>query len=305
MKVLTREVLKITFFVLFIILADKFIGKILEVIYFTSKDITISKIRYTLRETSEDILIFGSSRAEHHYIPDIISKSTKRTAYNCGLGGQGLAFSLIQITATLKRYKPNVIILDVSPNILLDKNSDQKLKILGPYYHDIALIRKFLNNGSRYEKLKYTSSIYPYNGLLFDLLLGLVYSSDVSVKGYIPIYGTIDANFIPIEDFGNSHEIPSKQMEYLQEIANICQKDKVDLWILISPIYKTTKEDSKIIHDLRIFAKQQFVHFLDFSQNTNFSNHLMFKDNLHLNSNGAFKYSRIVGDSIPFYSKNI
>jgi hypothetical protein len=195
--------------------------------------------------------------------------------------------------------------LDVSPNILLDKNSDQKLKVLGPYYHDITLIRKFLNNGSRYEKLKYASSIYPYNGLLYDLLLGLVYSSDVSVKGYIPIYGTVDANFIPNEDLENSYEIPSKQMEYLQEIVNICQKYKVDLWILISPIYKTTKKDSKIIQDLRIFTKQQYVHFLDFSQNANFSNYLLFKDNLHLNSSGTSKYSRIVGDSLRCYIKNI
>jgi hypothetical protein len=162
MKGLKREILKIALFVAFIILADKFTGKVLERIYITSNDLVISKIRYSLSKTSEEILIFGSSRAEHHYIPDTISKSTGQTAYNCGLGGQGLTFSLIQISETLKRYKPNIIMLDVSPNILLDKDSDQKLKILGPYYHDIALIRKFLNNGSSYEKLKYASSVYPF-----------------------------------------------------------------------------------------------------------------------------------------------
>lgn len=298
MKQLKREALKITLFVLLILLADKFIGKALEKIYQTSNDLAISKIRYTLKETGEDILIFGSSRAQHHYIPDTISEITGHTAYNCGLGGQGLSFSLIQISETLKRYSPQIIIFDVSPNILLDRNSDQKLKILGPYYHNNDLIRGMLNQNSKFERLKYVSSIYPYNGLLYSLILGLVYSPDVNSKGYTPISGVMDADLISGENLENNYEILAKNMEYLEEITNTCQKNKVDLWLLISPIYKITQGDLEIIKDLGIFAKQQCVHLLDFSKNILFSNRLLFKDNLHLNTSGAKIYSRIVGDSI-------
>jgi len=271
----------------------------METAYQSTGDLIISKIRYTLNKTCEDILIFGSSRAQHHYVSDTISKETGRSVYNCGIGGQGLTFSFIQISETLKRYNPQAIILDVSPNIRFAKDSDPRLKILAPYYHDNTLIRRLLaDNGPEFEKLKYASSIYPYNGMLYDLLLGLVYSSDVSVKGYIPIFGTLDANFIPDESSGNNHEISSKQREVLQEITSLCKKHKVDFWIIVSPIYKTTKEDLKIIQDLEIFTKQQGIHFLDFSQNASFSDHLLFKDNLHLNFRGAGKYSVIVGDSI-------
>jgi hypothetical protein len=291
------KVLIIGVFLLFVLLADRFIGMLLENLYRTTNNITISKIRYTLNETNEDILIFGSSRAQHHYIPDTISKVTGHTVYNCGLGGQGIVFSYIQISETLKRYKPLIIMLDFS-NMPLGSNVDPKLKILGHYYHNNDLIRSILNNGSRFEKFKYVFSIYPYNGLLYNLLLGLIYSPDVSFKGYIPISGSIDTNLIIGEDSGKIQGIDAKQMSYLQEITNICHKHKVDFWILVSPIYRKTKNDSKIIQDLKIFTEQQRVHFLDFSQTTYFSNHLLFKDNLHLNSNGTNIYSRIVGDSI-------
>jgi hypothetical protein len=295
---LNFKIFKIILLFLFLVLSDRFIGIGLEKIYSKSNDINISKIRYTLNDTQEDILIFGSSRAQHHYIPDTISKITGHNAYNCGLGGQGMAFSFIQISETLKRYKPLIIIFDVSPNILMEKNIDQKLNILTPYYYENTSIQNILDKSISFEKLKCTSSIYPFNSLLYDLLIGLIYIPDVSIKGYIPIFGTIDTNKIAVEGSGIIQDIPADQIDYLQKIINICQSSKAELWILISPMYRETKVDMKIIQELRNFLFQQQVHFLDFSRNPDFSDYILFKDNLHLNSEGAIKYSKIVGDSI-------
>jgi hypothetical protein len=298
MKKSIIELIKIFSFVLFIVLADKFTGKILENLYQNSTDLTISKIRYTFYHTNEDILIFGSSRAQHHYVPDTISNATGYSTYNCGLGGQFLTFSLIQISETLKRYSPQLIILDLYPDMLLQKHFDQKLRILGPYYQNDTLIRRILNQSSGFERLKYASSIYPYNSILYPLLLSLVYSPDVSIKGYIPIFGTIDTSLSVTQETGIIREIAEQQMVNLFNIISICKENRVPLWILISPIYKTTKEDLKIIQDIRILAKQNYVHFIDFTENQLFSDNKLFKDNLHLNDNGANKYSRLVGDSI-------
>lgn len=305
MKETIIKIFRISFFILFIISADRIVGKILARSYQHSSDITISKVRYTFKETNEDILTFGSSRAQHHYVSDTISKITGYSVFNCGLGGQGIAFSFIQISETLKRYKPLILLLDVSPNILLDKNSDQKLKILGPYYHDDKLISTTLNKSSRFERLKYSLGIYPYNSMLYDLLLSFVYNPNVSIKGYIPITGTIDATMIEVDDARNIRDIPSKQVGYLKEIIKICKEEKAELWILISPIYKISPGDLNIINDLRILSKQYSIHFLDFSQDYNFSDYRLFKDNLHLNLYGASKYSKMVSDSlVPFLRQN-
>jgi hypothetical protein len=305
MKKSKSELLKIISFLLFIVLADKFTGGILKNLYQASTDFTISKIRYTLYQTKEDILIFGSSRAQHHYNPDTISKLTGYETYNCGLGGQFLTFSLIQISETLKRYKPQLIILDLYPDMLLQKHFDQKLKILEPYYKNDTLIREILNQSSGFERLKHISSIYPYNSQLYPLLLSLVYSPDIGIKGYIPVYGIIDTSLSVNQEAGEIHEIADKQMINLCQISNICQENKVALWIVVSPVYKKTKEDFQIIRDIGVYAKEHDVHFTDFSENPFFSDHFLFKDNLHLNSDGANIYSRIVGDSILQLTRKI
>lgn len=306
MKKSATRILKIFSFLLLVFLADRLAGKILENLYQNSTDITISKIRYTFYATNEDILIFGSSRAQNHYIPDTISKGTGYTSFNGGLGGQPLAFSLVQISKTLKRYKPKVIVLDVTPNFTYDKDSDPRLNILAPFYHSDTLVRRILyNNFSKFERLKFLSSVYPYNSMIADLILALVYTPNVSVNGFIACPpGIANENWIPDENYENNGEIPAMQMGYIQEITNLCIQNKIDLWIILSPLYKTTDEELKISRDLKLFAEQQDVHFVDFSKNIYFSDYKLFKDHLHLTSNGAEIFSEMVRDSIFCAEKN-
>ena len=291
---------KAVFFILLIITADWFVGFILAHLYKRSEDITISKIRYTLYETEEDVLIFGSSRAQHHYIPDILVEGTNSTSFNCGLGGQPLAFSLVQISETLRRYKPQTIILDVTPDFRFDLDSDPRLKTLGPYYKTDTLVKEILlDNGSKLEKLKFLSSIYPYNGMLADIVLAYIYVPDVSIKGYIPSPpGTIDPNWLPEEDSADNQEIPRKQEMYLNRIAEICNKDDINLWIIISPLYRTTVEEQKISSQIKVFAENNNIHLIDFSLHDEFSDYQLFKDHLHLTTSGAEKFTIMVRDSL-------
>jgi hypothetical protein len=301
MKKTIIRLTKIISFLLLIVILDILAGKILEHLYQTSTLGSISKIRYSFFDSNEDLLIFGASTANHNYIPDTIIKGTGLTAYDCGLGGQPIAFSLIQIYETLKRYEPKIIILDIAPSFPFSLDTDPRLRILGPYYHDDIFIEKILiDNGSKFEKLKYISSIYPYNGMLADLLLSLVHQKDVSFKGFVPIYGsTLDEDHETYENPELYHqEIPIRQLEYLQEITNLCQKHNVDLWIIISPIYRIQEHHLITIQNLMIYAKQHDIHFLDFSQDKNLSDHMLFRDNYHLNINGAIKYSGMVRDTI-------
>ena len=136
------------------------------------------------------------------------------------------------------------------------------------------------------------------------MLLSLVYTPDVSIKGYIPISGTIDTNMILNQKSGEIRKISDDQLTILNKITRICKENEVDLWILISPIYKQTEEDIRINQDIRDFAKQNCIHFIDFTENIVFSDPLLFKDNLHLNSHGAIEYSKIVGDSLRCSIRN-
>ena len=53
----------------------------------------ISKWNYYLtRESKADIYIFGSSRANHHYVSSILKDSLQGDCINCGLDGNGIIY---------------------------------------------------------------------------------------------------------------------------------------------------------------------------------------------------------------------
>ncbi len=292
-------------FVLIVLVSDWLVGKAMAYMYGRTHDITISKIRYTFFDSDEDILILGSSRAQHHYIPEVLVKGTGLTAFNGGLGGQPLAFSLVQLSETFKRYKPKAVILDVTPDFRFDHDSDPRLKILGPYYKTNSLARSILlDNGTKFERVKYMSSVYPYNGVLADLVLACFYVPDVSIKGYIASPGgSIDPDWQMNESEQDYNGIPAKQKRYLKAIADLCNEEGVKLWIIISPLYNTTEGEKIISAEVSGFASESGIGFLNFSQAL--TDYRLFKDHLHLSTAGAEAFTVMVRDSLFFHDSNL
>lgn len=287
---MNKRLVRLLIFLFVLFAADRIVGLALKSLYSNSNAPDIAKIRYTLNFTNQNILIFGSSRAQHHYIPDTIVKYTQHSVYNCGIGGQGLAFSYIQIHETLKRYTPKLIILDLSPNILFDSFSEQKLNILSPYHSNDSIISNILMKGSLIEKLKFTSGIYSYNGTIFNILYAYLHYRPNTRKGYIPLFGTIDPTKFIEEKYTDEQrfKLPKKQIYYLNKIIDICKTQKVKLFFVVSPIYKPSEEEKQMIDQLTNLSQKDTIEIIDYSIDINFINKReLFKDNLHLNNVGA------------------
>lgn len=62
---------------------DYGIGKFLEYLYFNQKQGKLYNITYAIEKQTNDVIIMGSSRAMHHYNPDIISDSLKTVLLQC------------------------------------------------------------------------------------------------------------------------------------------------------------------------------------------------------------------------------
>ena len=69
---------------------------------------------YIANLCDEEILIFGSSRALHHYVPEIISDSLGMSCYNCGMNGNGILYLYSRYLMVTKRYTPKVIVYEVT-----------------------------------------------------------------------------------------------------------------------------------------------------------------------------------------------
>ena len=60
-----------------------------------------------------DILIMGSSRAHHHYVPELVADSLGATVYNAGQDGNGIVLHYGVLQMVCQRYHPKMIVYDV------------------------------------------------------------------------------------------------------------------------------------------------------------------------------------------------
>ena len=161
-------------FLLVVFIIDQVLGRTLRHYYFTSTSGENYRTTYALDSTNADIIILGSSRASHHYVPKIIKDSLGLSCYNTGRDGNFLLFNFAVFKSIVKRYSPKVVILDLNPFELYEAaNSYDGLSTLLPYYWDKPELRGIIELRSRVERYKMLSAVYPFNSKILAILKGI------------------------------------------------------------------------------------------------------------------------------------
>ena len=102
---------------------------------------------YSVLHSKEDIYIFGSSRANHHYNPNILSKNLGLSCYNAGSDGKNATYQLGLLKMLLKNHKPKVIIYEVGDFAhSFDNNS---IIYLYPYYFSDPEIKYMIKENDK------------------------------------------------------------------------------------------------------------------------------------------------------------
>ena len=73
---------------------------------------------FTVEKVDADVVVIGSSKASHHYVPQMLEDSLGLTAYNCGQGGCFFLYQNCIINMILDRYTPKMILWDIQPGRL-------------------------------------------------------------------------------------------------------------------------------------------------------------------------------------------
>jgi len=176
--------------IFFSVSLDLIVGTLYKSLYFSERSQKNDRLIHSVKHASEDILIFGSSRALHHYNPELICKKTGMTAYNLGSGGQNIYFHLALLQSVLERHKPKHVILELL-SIDFTKTPSQwnteKLGVLLPFAgNSNACLMAVLRRGEL-EHLKMLSNIYPFNSLQWTIFRNIAYPLNNDIKGFIPI----------------------------------------------------------------------------------------------------------------------
>jgi hypothetical protein len=286
-------------FALFIL--DRKGGDVLEKYYFTQKSGEGSITTYALDECKDDVLIFGSSRANHHYVSKLIGDSLQLSCYNLGRNGMNILYADALLKEILKRYHPKMIILDVMENefsfLSINNGLKKTTTALLPYLDEHPALASVISLSGDYEVAKAKlSNIYPYNSLLIPILQH--HLTDVGMKnenGFQPLTKKMDVEkenqwlrSIP------APVIDTNSVNVMQEFLKIVSANNIVLYAIISPAYLQVPNQKEVAMMNDILQQYHFT-LWNYSGDSTWSTHPeLFRDAVHLNEEGAIVFSEDV-----------
>ena len=300
-----RFFLRLVLILFFVLIVDRGGGMILSHYYFHQHSGEESKITFVIDSTVADVVIFGSSRAHHHYVPEIIENRLHYSCFNAGADGNYLLYSYALFNTIVKRYSPKLIIFDSRPYELGNIASEyDRLSILLPYYQKYPAIRHVIDLRGPFEKFKHISYIYSYNSLLFQILkgnLGSGKSEGPELDGYSPLNKTMKPEKIGTWDICDI-PIDKNKVNLVRDIISTCKKKNIELIFVHSPIW-VTMQKSNCHNILADICSENGIRYIDMSNDSTFINRPdYFEDISHLNDKGARIFTNMLIDKIhnPF-----
>jgi len=284
-------------FLLTLLTADRLVGWGLQKMYFSQKSGERYSITYALDSTHADLLIFGSSRASHHYIPTVFKDSLQLTCFNTGKDGEGISYNYALLLGIVSRYKPSYILLDISEGSFYKKRaSPDNLVAFMPYFNTgHSALREIVVKRNQFEKLKLFSAIYPYNSTLISSLKGINNNQPDNLSGYLPLYGHLNIGTLPVLSNQSKNEIDSDKIEDLTNFIHVCKSYHIRLYILQSPVFMIESNGPAfaVLNNLLVNEGVPFFNFPGYLNTPDY-----FKDAAHLNNEGAQLYSKMLAGLI-------
>lgn len=246
---------------------------------------------YIAKQSKEDILMMGSSRMHHHYVPEIVENSLQMTAYNCGVDGNGIILSYGYLLMITERYKPQMIIYDISGFDMYSDDNKRYVDLLKEYYREPGIM-DILTSIDKKERIRLLSSLYRYNSKFFPLLKDYFSSSSSGQKGYTPINRECQEPPTGIFVNDNNYIPDTLKLSYVRKFIEKCQEDGIRLIFCSSPLYGKTPE-STYNEPIRDICQESGIPFLDFSEDKEIcGDYRNFSDAVHLNEKGSILFTR-------------
>ena len=267
-------------------------GGLFSLLKTNAKGGSTANCEYIAKLSKDDVIILGSSRATHHYIPQIIEDSLGMSCYNCGEEGNGVVLAYGRLRMLTNRYKPKLIIYEIHPGYdygVGDPNS-KYLGYLRPYYNESGIKAIFDDFDDELSCVKMNSQMYQNTSRLLPDLLDNVFYRD-NMKGYEPLQGKLNPKKIK-KRISEEFKFDELKFSYLEKIIVLAKKMKIPILFSISPKYNSSNELSYYKPALQLCEKYG-VYVANHLDDCDFVNQdTLFQDASHLNSEGAEIYTR-------------
>lgn len=276
---------------------DRALGLALKALYHSSNATDEYKISYSNEFTLDSVLFMGSSRCLHHYVPSIFEKELGQSCFNAGDWGiKNIFFHYGLLCNILERYTPRVILLEIHPSEWLDLpfSGTERAGSLAPYCGMSNGCDEMLKLTGNYWAYCFSIS-YRYTGSVPNLLTGRMGTMDRSLKGWKPLLGQIDTVGVKAEEY--PFPLDEQRITLLQRFIDTCKERHIQLYMIVSPMYVCSKEDT--FRFPREFAAKNQIPFWDHYRDSVFTGKAeLFYDLGHLNKTGAEMFSNIISKEL-------
>lgn len=281
-------------FVICIVAIDQIGGRVLLNLYFNVKKNYPAKLQHAAHDGTEDVFIYGSSRAFRHYNPDIISEESGMTTFNAGTQGNGVLFAYGLYLVQREHHIPKVALVDVFYEYDQTKRfaNTRFIDLLKPFYGESPALREYLKRIDPWTVLTMNSMLYRTNSQLFSIL-----KNQKASKNFENGFDPLPAAPSPINDertkIYEETELDTSKVHVMEDMIEQMKNDGVRVILVFSPIWHNT-EGFEYKENIVEIAKKHQVEFWDF---TSFDSLKAddFHDLGHLNGAGADKFSHFLG----------
>ena len=288
-----KFLLKVLLFFALVVVMDFVFGFVFSWLRTHAKGGSTANCEYIANRCEDDIIILGSSRASHHYVPQLIEDSLGLSCYNCGEEGNGIVLAYGRYKMLTQRYKPGLIIYEITPGYDFGTiEPDTKyLGYLRPYYNKKGVKTLFADFGDELSFLKMKSQMYQNTGkLLPNLVDNIIYRDNK--KGYAPLQGKINVNKIVVEERNN--DIDSLKLSYVEKLIVDANTNNIPIIFMISPRYGSDSDASSYNPEISLCEKYgvayyNFMNYMPIATNADY-----FQDEGHMNDMGAIAYTNMI-----------
>lgn len=279
-------------FCILIVVVDRCMGIVFDYLRENAKGGSTKELYYIANESVDDVVIFGSSRANHHYVPQIIEDSLGLTCFNMGKDGNGIVLMYGRYQMLLERYNPKLIIYDVnySFDFSTEYDNSRYINLLKEYYSKIK--KSFVGLIDWKEQCKLLSKMFQANSRVFTMLGDNVLIQDIN-NGYLPLYGVVTDSTKYEYDIVDSIDwvLDSMKLSLFERFVCDTKDRDIPLVMFVSPVYaKSSRVD--YIEAEKICAKYDVPFYYLMEMDGIASDCTMFQDRTHMNNTGAEKYTR-------------
>jgi hypothetical protein len=271
--------------------------------------ITANKKRVYLEEYSVknvDLLILGSSRAEHSIKPTLFADSL--TVFNAGEDGYGLPSNYFLLKALLEKHQVKIkkILFQIDETamngdvgfsrkfrddaFIEDIKDDEVYEAYKTYRNPYVAyaVRQYPQLGNLiYTNFKNFISHYPVVLKNHSETIKELYNKDIqklhTTKGYAAIY---ESKVNEKEKSGRTYIIQNDDLHYFNKLIALCKQHNIELTMFRAPILYCNENDATLFDNfIDSFSKKNQIRFLDYK--CEYQNPNLYLDKTHIVDSAA------------------